>query len=229
MSSDSFPSRRPVIIRLLLLLALVLPAKAAYTGHAAATVGEPRPDLIRSRHLQAVSPAVGMPENPPEHGSAPVVSTHEELMERIKQQPFLHDERELARAREIEVVATGYTAGPESTGKRPGDKNYGITYSGVRVKRDVYSTVAADPKVFPIGTELYIPGYGYGIVADTGSAIKGRKIDLYFDTKKDVYKQWGKRTVRVLVLAEGSGKLTEAAFESYNRIALPVQGPLPRS
>src|SRR6185312_15277556 len=78
------------------------------------------------------------------------------------------------------VVATGYTAGIESTGKEPGHPLYGITYSGVKVKRDLYSTIAADPKVFPLGTILFIPGYGYGVVADTGSAIKGNIIDLYF-------------------------------------------------
>ena len=44
----------------------------------------------------------------------------------------------------VEVIATGYTAGYESTGKHPGHPEFGITYSGVRVKRDLYSTVAAD-------------------------------------------------------------------------------------
>ncbi|HSU80442.1 MAG TPA: 3D domain-containing protein, partial [Candidatus Angelobacter sp.] len=78
-----------------------------------------------------------------------------------------------------EVVATGYTAGKESTGKHPGDPSYGITYSGVKVRRDLYSTIAADTAIFPIGTILWIPGYGYGVVADTGSAIKGYKLDLY--------------------------------------------------
>lgn len=75
----------------------------------------------------------------------------------------------------VEVIATGYTAGVESTGKRPGHPQYGITYSGVKVRRDQVSTIAADPRLFPIGTLLYIPGYGYGVVADTGSAIKGKR------------------------------------------------------
>src|SRR5690606_24522080 len=79
----------------------------------------------------------------------------------------------------FEVEATGYTAGPESTGKDIGHPQYGITYSGVKVRRAHVSTIAADPDVFPIGSVLYIPDYGYGVVADTGSAIKGHKIDLY--------------------------------------------------
>lgn len=107
------------------------------------------------------------------------------------------------------VVATGYTAGVESTGKTESHPQYGITYSGVKVKRDLYSTIAADTSVYPIGTILYIPGYGYGVVADTGSAIKGNKIDLYYNTVQDVYSQWGKKTVDVYIIEYGDGTLTE--------------------
>ncbi|HEY4554310.1 MAG TPA: 3D domain-containing protein [Bacillaceae bacterium] len=114
------------------------------------------------------------------------------------------------------VVATGYTAGVESTGKHPGHPLYGITYSGVKVKRDLYSTIAADPKVFPIGTVLFIPDYGYGVVADTGSAIKGHKIDLYYETVEEVYNEWGKKSVDVYVIQTGTGKLTEDELTAMN-------------
>jgi 3D (Asp-Asp-Asp) domain-containing protein len=111
----------------------------------------------------------------------------------------------------IKVVATGYYAGKESTGKEPGHPQYGITYSGVPVRRDPksLSTIAADLDVFPLGTILYIPGYGYGIVTDTGSAIRGNKIDLYFHTKEDVYRQWGKKTLDVYLIRKGQGRVTE--------------------
>ncbi len=121
---------------------------------------------------------------------------------------------------EIEVTATGYYAGVESTGKRPGHPQYGITFSGVKVRRDLFSTIAADRKVFPIGTILHVPGYGYGVVADTGSAIKGKKIDLYFQTKKQVYDEWGKKQVKVRVIQKGRGKLTEKELESLNNLNL---------
>lgn len=114
------------------------------------------------------------------------------------------------------VVATGYTAGYESTGKHPGHPSYGITFSGVQVKRDLYSTIAADPSVYPIGTVLFIPGYGYGVVADTGSAIKGNKIDLYYPSVKDVYEKWGKREVEVYVVKKGDGTLTEEELLALN-------------
>lgn len=80
---------------------------------------------------------------------------------------------ELLKYPKHEVLATGYTAGYESTGKYPESPSYGITYSGVKVKRDVFSTIAADLAVFPLGTILWIPGYGYGVVADKGAQSKG--------------------------------------------------------
>ena len=121
----------------------------------------------------------------------------------------------------IRVVATGYTAGVESTGKRPGHPQYGITYSGVKVRRGKVSTIAADPKLFPIGTVLYIPGYGYGIVADTGSRIKGKKIDLYFPSTKQVFREWGKRTVDVRVIRRGTGKVTETMLDTIGEVIAP--------
>lgn len=116
----------------------------------------------------------------------------------------------------VRVVATGYYAGYESTGKDPSHPSYGITYSGVKVRRGEYSTIAADLRIFPLGTILYIPGYGYGVVADKGGAIRGNKIDLYFETKQDVFKQWGKKSVDVYIVRRGDGKLTEAFLNSLN-------------
>jgi 3D (Asp-Asp-Asp) domain-containing protein len=123
-------------------------------------------------------------------------------------------ETDLSKYSAVEVVATGYSAGKESTGKGPDHPEYGITFSGLKVIRDnqALSTIAADPKIFPLGTVLFIPGYGYGVVADIGSAIKGKKIDLFFNTKDEVYREWGKKTVTVFVVKKGSGKVTEVIW-----------------
>jgi 3D (Asp-Asp-Asp) domain-containing protein len=126
------------------------------------------------------------------------------------------DKKDLSKYPKQKVVATGYTAGAESTGKNEGHPQYGITYSGVKVKRDIFSTIAADPTIFPIGTILFIPDYGYGVVADTGSAIKGHRIDLYFQTVKDVYQKWGKKTVDVYVVKKGDGTLDEETLTRLN-------------
>ncbi len=114
------------------------------------------------------------------------------------------------------VMATGYTAGIESTGKTADHPEYGITFSGVQVKRDLYSTIAADLNVYPIGTILFIPDYGFGVVADKGSAITGNKIDLYYHTVDDVYEQWGKKEVDVYVIELGDGTLTEETLIELN-------------
>lgn len=58
-----------------------------------------------------------------------------------------------------------------------GLKRVGVTSSG---KYSRYGTIAADPALFPYGTVMKVPGYGYGVVLDTGSAIKGNHIDLYY-------------------------------------------------
>lgn len=136
--------------------------------------------------------------------------------EDTKAAPKRLEELDWSKYPKQKVVATGYTAGVESTGKNTNHPQYGITYSGVKVKRDLFSTVAADPAIFPIGTILFIPGYGYGVVADTGSAIKGHRLDLYFQTVDDVYNNWGKKTVDVSVVKKGNGKLDEETLTRLN-------------
>ncbi|NIK12165.1 3D domain-containing protein [Alkalibacillus almallahensis] len=115
------------------------------------------------------------------------------------------------------VLATGYTAGYESTGKTKDHPQYGITYSGLQVQRGSLSTIAADLNQFPLGTVLYIPDYGYGIVMDIGGAIKGNKIDLYYEDVDDVYNNWGKKEVEVYVIEEGDGSVTEADLNQWEQ------------
>ena len=102
----------------------------------------------------------------------------------------------------IVMNATAYDLSYASTGKRPGDKYYGITASGTHVKP---GTVAVDPKVIPLGTKLYIesmdswPDYGYAVAEDKGSAIKGNKIDLFMESRSQCM-QFGRRKVKVYIL-----------------------------
>jgi 3D (Asp-Asp-Asp) domain-containing protein len=63
----------------------------------------------------------------------------------------------------------------------------------------VKGVVAVDTSVIPLGTELYISGYGYAVAADTGGAIKGNKIDLCMNSYDEAI-QWGRRTVEVYIL-----------------------------
>ena len=72
----------------------------------------------------------------------------------------------------------------------------GHTASGSYVS---YGTVAVDPRVIPLGTRMYIPGYGYAVARDTGGAIVGNKIDVWFPSLGQCY-QWGYRPVTITIL-----------------------------
>lgn len=91
------------------------------------------------------------------------------------------------------VKTTAYSAS--------GGINNTYTASGRKAVRNPngYSTVAVDPRVIPLGTKLYIEGYGNAIAADTGSAIKGNFIDLYFNTNGEAC-SWGVRYLTVHIL-----------------------------
>jgi uncharacterized protein YabE (DUF348 family)/3D (Asp-Asp-Asp) domain-containing protein len=65
-----------------------------------------------------------------------------------------------------------------------------------------YGVVAVDPSVIPLGTRLYVTGYGYARAEDTGGAIKGYRIDVYFPTEQQA-ENWGRRRVTVYILDGG--------------------------
>jgi len=77
----------------------------------------------------------------------------------------------------------------------------GITASGSATRRDPngYSTIAVDPRVIPIGTTVYVEGYGYAVAEDTGGAIKGNIIDVFFQSESEAI-NWGRRSVKVYIL-----------------------------
>lgn len=71
----------------------------------------------------------------------------------------------------------------------------GTTATGLPVG---WGIVAVDPRVIPLGTRMSIPGYGEGVAADTGSAVKGAVIDLWFPTREQAL-AWGRRTVTITI------------------------------
>jgi len=90
------------------------------------------------------------------------------------------------------MVATAYEPGPRSCG-RSAD---GITATGVPARRGV---IAVDPRVIPLGSKVYVEGYGFALAADVGGAIKGNKIDLCYATVSECL-QFGRRKVLVWLL-----------------------------
>lgn len=103
----------------------------------------------------------------------------------------------LGRVRAVlTMLATAYDPGPRSTGKSPGSPGYGVTASGLPAG---YGVVAVDPRVIPLGTRLYIPGYGFAVAGDTGGAIVGQRIDVGFATEEEAL-NFGRRMVDVYIL-----------------------------
>jgi len=87
----------------------------------------------------------------------------------------------------------------EATAYTPLDGSWhGITKSGIPARNGI---VAVDPDVIPLGTRLYIPGYGLALAADTGGDIVGNRIDLCMEAHSDAW-SFGRRMVKVYILAD---------------------------
>lgn len=106
-----------------------------------------------------------------------------------------------ANARELAAVAPTPPAAPTQIGPAGGTMTvvatgysiHGRTATGAPTG---WGVVAVDPGVIPLGTRMTIPGYGSGVAADTGSAIQGATIDLWFPTVAQA-RAWGRRTVTI--------------------------------
>lgn len=77
-----------------------------------------------------------------------------------------------------------------------------ITYMGTTPVRDPdgISTIAVDPSIIPLGSKVYIPGYGLAIASDTGGLIKGNRIDLFLNSEDECI-NWGVQTVSLYLIA----------------------------
>jgi 3D (Asp-Asp-Asp) domain-containing protein len=88
----------------------------------------------------------------------------------------------------LSMVATAYTASCGGCS--------GTTASG---RAAGHGVVAVDPRVIPLGTHVFIPGYGHAVAGDTGGAIHGNRIDLGFNSNQQAY-QFGRRPITVYLL-----------------------------
>ena len=94
--------------------------------------------------------------------------------------------------KEIYVSSTAYTASCKGCS--------GVTSTGVDLKSNPDAKIiAVDPSVIPMGSKVYVEGYGYAVAADKGGAIKGNRIDVFFSSKNDAYR-WGVKKVKIRVL-----------------------------
>jgi len=96
---------------------------------------------------------------------------------------------------EWQLTATAYYA----FGSGGNDINgNGITATGLRARKGI---VAVDPRIIPLGTKLYIPGYGEALAADTGGWIKNDRIDLCFESLEECFR-FGRRKIRVYLVED---------------------------
>jgi len=94
--------------------------------------------------------------------------------------------------RTLTMRATAYTAYCEGCS--------GITANGTDIRSNPnLKVIAVDPRVIPLGSKVWVEGYGEAIAADTGGAIKGNKIDVFIPTEGQAL-QWGVKTVTVKIL-----------------------------
>ncbi|MET3320220.1 UNVERIFIED_ORG: 3D (Asp-Asp-Asp) domain-containing protein/LysM repeat protein [Peribacillus simplex] len=94
--------------------------------------------------------------------------------------------------KEITVRATAYTADCQGCS--------GTTATGIDLKANPNAKViSVDPSVIPLGSKVYVEGYGYATAADTGSAIKGNKVDIFIPNEQDAI-NWGVKNVKLQIL-----------------------------
>lgn len=94
--------------------------------------------------------------------------------------------------KEMTVTATAYTAYCAGCS--------GTTYTGINLRANPnQKVIAVDPNVIPLGSRVWVEGYGEAIAGDIGGAIKGNIIDVFLENKQDAY-NWGRKTVKIKVL-----------------------------
>ncbi|MBJ8188866.1 SH3 domain-containing protein [Bacillus cereus] len=101
-------------------------------------------------------------------------------------------------SRELRVEATAYTADPLENGYKAGDQVKSAMGHNLTANPNM-KLIAVDPSVIPLGSKVWVEGYGVAIAGDTGGAIKGNKIDVLMPDK-GTSSNWGRKTVTVKVL-----------------------------
>lgn len=130
----------------------------------------------------------------------------EEAEIKIEETPRADDVLDFTSAKQLLVEATAYTNNAEDTVTYDGrvltrsgyDVTNTILYEGMRI-------IAVDPAVIPLGTRVYIEGFGMAIALDTGSAIKGNIIDIMMDTKEEAV-TFGRKPLTIWVIPKQEEK-----------------------
>ncbi|SDH33788.1 3D (Asp-Asp-Asp) domain-containing protein [Alteribacillus persepolensis] len=110
----------------------------------------------------------------------------------VASQSTSRQETEKQAVREMTVSSTAYTANCSGCS--------GVTATGINLKANPdQKVISVDPNVIPLGTEVHVEGYGTAVAGDTGGAIKGNKIDVFFPSRSEAL-QWGRKDVNIKIL-----------------------------
>ncbi len=172
----------------------------------AQTLNGPRPTAVKVGLNDCSEPAItNANDNTPCAPCAPAEIEMPELNQEIVNSAVVNsftDAAALSIKKKTKPAAQTYAAAPASgEGRQITVTAYaycihGRTASGTATN---YGTIAVDPGVIPMGSKIYVPGYGWGVASDTGGSIQGSKIDIWYPSTSDCL-QWGVRNVTITVM-----------------------------
>lgn len=151
-------------------------------------------DIIHPGNVLTINGTVESSNQPAE--KKPVENTSTETKAEAVKAPVQEQKQEQTQkqtsGQEITVEATAYTAYCEGCS--------GITSTGIDLRSNPnQKVIAVDPTIIPLGSKVYVEGYGEAIAGDTGGAIKGNRIDVFIPEKSQAL-NWGRKSVKIKVL-----------------------------
>ncbi|MFC2948817.1 ubiquitin-like domain-containing protein [Virgibacillus sediminis] len=149
-------------------------------------VGTKEPQPKRKTSPNLVTLAANQKESPKEQSSSYAET------EPLNNKSSNNASKQKASGKSYQMTASAYTAACDGCS--------GYTATGINLKENPdRRVVAVDPNVIPLGTKVWVEGYGEAIASDTGGHIVGNRIDIHVPSKSEAY-AWGKRTVEVKVV-----------------------------
>lgn len=169
--------------------ALVIHPKGSIKEKSAAPAPKGQEQTEKQQAVQAAE------KSPAPEKTAPAESKPAESEGTVSTQPAPEASAPVAQeevGKEITVTATAYTASCEGCS--------GVTSTGIDLNANPdQKVISVDPNVIPLGSKVYVEGYGNAIAGDTGGSIKGNKIDVFIPTKEEAIK-FGRQTLTVRIL-----------------------------
>lgn len=148
---------------------------------------------LLDQHYQELKTLIQERKTLTEHYQSLILQKDKQIQQLQKKKVSLPSRGETKIVQEFFVMATSYTAYCQGCSGK-------TAWKGINLRKyPETKVIAVDPSVIPLGTKVYVEGYGYATAADTGGAIKGYKIDLFYPEKEQAL-EWGRRKVKIRIL-----------------------------